>query len=176
MDITRIERTQKDNKGYSVAITRRNVFYKTIENQLDYCIANTAVYDPHKNRFIIVSKSCSHPKVQLLKHLKSRRSYTISGRIFEAEGDQTKYTEITFINYADFNKKDLIKKAYQTHAVDYHTNLVTRLNANMLKNFPAPKYSHGVYSTLLDFEKNYLDQIILSGTCPWEPYQKMESL
>lgn len=171
VDITRVERSPSDNKGYSLSITRRTMFYKTIEHHLDFCLANTAVYDPHRNRFLIVSKSCTHPKVQQLKHLKSKRSFTLSGRIYDSIGDHlTRYTEVTFVNYSDFNKKDLIKKAYMTHALDYHMNFVSRLNANFSKGFPAPKYTHGVYSTLLDFEKNYLDQVITSGVCPWEKH------
>lgn len=164
---------------YSVSVSRRTASYKGL-TQLDYCTANSAVYDAINNKFIIVHKSCDHPKVKPIA--KSIRSYMVGGTVFESLGNSsdaflTRYTNIQFLKLQDFgNKKKTIRKAYEVHAMDLYTDLLNKCRTNHSKGFLAPKKISGLYQTLLDYEKNHLEKSIETQQNPWTATWRNETL
>jgi hypothetical protein len=176
----------RSNRGYSVCVTRKLVPI-TGSTQREFCTANSAVYDPHNNTYIIVSKSCTHASIPL--NSKVKRSYMISGQVFEEiDNNKTKYTEILLVsNNGRWPIKKLMKASYKNRAIEFHRELREKLSKGCARpsRCSASSYSsgslpnkkiNGLWDTLIDFERVYLKKVLATGYCEWTDVNKCTKL
>jgi len=167
-----IKKIPKKSDSYSMAITRRSVTHSipTLSKR-DYCLCNTCVFDPHRNCFIIASKSCHDSRAPPQENW--IRSAMVGALIFERiDSMRTRYINILYLDVGNKSQEKLFESSYKSKSELFHKQLLLKLQRNSQWDFPEPKYSDGILSTLLDFERNYLEDFIQLGECPWDTLHK----
>jgi len=139
------------NKGYSLSIQRRTVYYPKIRKlkRRDYCLASTLVHDPDTNTYIIVYKSCTYHKVPSMQ--KWNRSNMIQAEIYQPIGrEKTRVTEILFMSMDGLNKSSM-RKYISERAKNEHASMADWLQRNSIRRFPKPEYTNNLGICLEDF-------------------------
>jgi hypothetical protein len=166
--VTAITHDPRKSESYSVSVTRNCSSFSMIGlAKKDYCVANSCVFDPHRHKFIMVSRSCTYNDIP--EHRGWKRSIIYSAWIFEKVGDNTtRYNQIEFQSMKSWTKRKLFELYYKSQATDFHQQLLSKLIKNSQREFPVPTNTNTVYGTLLDFEQNHLEQSIVLKECAWD--------